>query len=130
MLRGIGALSAGELAGERMAVAYETKDQEDEHSCFSDNTNADVRRRRDRHPAWCTWPTSPASTAPSISDLVQQVDPELDTKLTAQLDTVAGSSSRRFPAPFEELIVGADTATRRRVAFAGRARPRSRTRAS
>ena len=42
ILRGIGALSAGELAGERMAVAYETKDQEDEHSCFSDNTNADV----------------------------------------------------------------------------------------
>ena len=26
-----------------MNVAYETKDQEDEHSCFSDNTNADVR---------------------------------------------------------------------------------------
>ena len=25
-----------------MAVAYETKDQEDEHSCFSDNTDADV----------------------------------------------------------------------------------------
>ena len=42
LLRGIGALSRGELAGERMAVAYETKDQEDEHSCFSDNTAADV----------------------------------------------------------------------------------------
>ena len=42
IFRGIGALSAGELAGERMAVAYETKDQEDEHSCFSDNTDADV----------------------------------------------------------------------------------------
>ena len=35
-------LSSHELAGERMAVAFESKDQEDEHSCFSDNTNADV----------------------------------------------------------------------------------------
>ena len=42
IFRGIGALSSHELAGERMAVAFESKDQEDEHSCFSDNTNADV----------------------------------------------------------------------------------------
>jgi putative iron-regulated protein len=42
ILRGMGALSAGELAGERMLVAYDTQDQEDEHSCFSDNTLADV----------------------------------------------------------------------------------------
>ena len=42
IMRGIGALAVGELAGERMAVAFESGDQEDEHSCFSDNTNADV----------------------------------------------------------------------------------------
>lgn len=42
ILRGMGALSAGELAGERMAVPYETKDDEDEHSCFSDNTLSDI----------------------------------------------------------------------------------------
>ena len=42
IMRGIGALAAGELAGERMAVAFESAEQEDEHSCFSDNTNADV----------------------------------------------------------------------------------------
>src|SRR5690606_28847147 len=42
ILQGMGALSSGELAGERMAVPYETKDQEDEHSCFSDNTKADI----------------------------------------------------------------------------------------
>ena len=42
ILRGVGALSTSELAGERMAVAFESADQEDEHSCFSDNTNADV----------------------------------------------------------------------------------------
>ena len=42
IFRSMGALSQGELAGERIAVAYDTKDQEDEHSCFSDNTTVDI----------------------------------------------------------------------------------------
>ena len=50
ILRGMGALSAGELAGERIGVAYENKDQEDEHSCFSDNTTVDIAGQRPRHP--------------------------------------------------------------------------------
>lgn len=42
ILTGMGTLSRGELAGERMAVALATRDQEDEHSCFSDNTHMDI----------------------------------------------------------------------------------------
>ena len=42
IMTGIGELSRGELAGERMTVAYETRSQEDEHSCFSDNTTNDI----------------------------------------------------------------------------------------
>lgn len=42
MVVGIGSLSRGELAGERLEVAMNTRDQEDEHSCFSDNTHRDV----------------------------------------------------------------------------------------
>ena len=42
ILTGIGELTRGELAGERMYVAYEQRSQEDEHSCFSDNTTADL----------------------------------------------------------------------------------------
>ena len=38
----MGELSRGELAGERMTVAYEERSQEDEHSCFADNTIADI----------------------------------------------------------------------------------------
>ena len=59
IVRGIGALNTGELAGERMTVAYETKDQEDEHSCFSDNTNADVVNNI-RASGWCTSASSRA----------------------------------------------------------------------
>jgi putative iron-regulated protein len=42
MIVGMGSLSRGELAGERMEVAMNTQDKEDEHSCFSDNTHRDV----------------------------------------------------------------------------------------
>ena len=42
ILTGIGTLSKSELAGERMIVALDNQDQEDEHSCFSDNTHRDI----------------------------------------------------------------------------------------
>lgn len=42
ILTGIGVLSKSELAGERMFTAYDNRDQEDEHSCFSDNTHRDL----------------------------------------------------------------------------------------
>ncbi len=42
ILTGMGTLSEGELAGERMQIAYSSNSQEDEHSCFSDNTHRDV----------------------------------------------------------------------------------------
>ncbi|MEL7168819.1 MAG: imelysin family protein, partial [Bacteroidota bacterium] len=39
---GIGTLAKSELAVERMFVAVDNQDQEDEHSCFSDNTDRDI----------------------------------------------------------------------------------------
>ena len=40
---GMGRLTKGELASERLAAAVKSGDQEDEHSCFSDNTHRDHR---------------------------------------------------------------------------------------
>jgi putative iron-regulated protein len=42
ILEGMGRLGYGELAGERMNVALVANSQEDEHSCFSDNTHRDL----------------------------------------------------------------------------------------
>lgn len=42
ILEGMGRLSFGELAGERINIALRTDSQEDEHSCFSDNTHRDI----------------------------------------------------------------------------------------
>ena len=104
ILRGIGALSAGELAGERMAVAYETRDQEDEHSCFSDNTNADVFGNVAGVQMVYL---GEGGDGPSLSDLVASLDSDLDEALRTQieesLDLVAA-----FPATFEAMIAAPD----------------------
>lgn len=42
ILTGMGTLSEGELAGERIRIAFTSNSQEDEHSCFSDNTHRDI----------------------------------------------------------------------------------------
>ena len=42
ILEGMGRLGFGELAGERMNISLLTNSQEDEHSCFSDNTHRDI----------------------------------------------------------------------------------------
>lgn len=42
ILTGMGTLSGFELASERINVALDANNQEDEHSCFSDNTHRDI----------------------------------------------------------------------------------------
>jgi putative iron-regulated protein len=42
ILEGMGRLGFGELAGERINIALVANSQEDEHSCFSDNTHRDI----------------------------------------------------------------------------------------
>ena len=39
MLTGLGSLSYGELAGERMKLGLLLHDPEEEHDCFADNTH-------------------------------------------------------------------------------------------
>ncbi len=106
ILRGIGALAAGELAGERMAVAFESKDQEDEHSCFSDNTNADVVNNI-KGIRMVYLAEFPGVSGPSLHSLVEQQDPDLAKRLRAQLDALL-AKAQAFPATFETMIAAAD----------------------
>ena len=106
MVRGIGALSAGELSGERIAVAYETKDREDEHSCFSDNTNADVAGNA-RGIEMVYLANFPGIEGPSLSTLVARVDPDLDATLREQLAATRAAIAA-FPTTFEAMIAAAD----------------------
>ena len=105
MFRGIGALTVGELSGERIAVALETADQEDEHSCFSDNTNADVRNNA-LGVQWVYLGTYPAADeGPGLDTLVESVDADLNTELTEQIAaTVALTES--YTETFDVMLTG------------------------
>jgi putative iron-regulated protein len=110
---GLGSLSRGELAGERMEVALNSQDQEDEHSCFSDNTNRDIvanaqgienvwmghYKRRD----------GSLLQGPSVRDLVASKDLTLADKTTAQV-TQSVKAAAAIQAPFDREVVGGSDA--------------------
>jgi putative iron-regulated protein len=108
MFRSMGALSQGELAGERIAVAYDTKDQEDEHSCFSDNTTVDIAGNAIGVQLVYEANHS-AVDGPSLSDAVREVDPEADAALREMLDANV-ARAEALEAPFDQLILGDDAA--------------------
>ncbi len=108
MLTGIGAMSASELSGERMLTAYENKDQEDEHSCFSDTTLDDIAGNLQGIENVYLGSYGTLSGA-GIDDLVAARDAELDTKMKASLAT-AKAAVAAIPGPFDQAILGPDTA--------------------
>ena len=94
ILTGLGSLSYGELAGERMKLGLLLHDPEEEHDCFSDNTHAshlhDAVGIRNVYRGSYTRLDGSVVEGPSIADLVKEADPALDAELAAKLDaTVA-----------------------------------------
>lgn len=90
MVLGMGGLSNGELAGERIQVALLASDQEEEQSCFSDTTHLSLLEnalgveslylgRHDRR-------DGQSLEGPSLASLVHRLDPELDWQLRRRLE--------------------------------------------
>jgi FTR1 family protein len=102
IMRGIGALAVSEVAGDRLAVAFESGDQEDEHSCFSDNTNADVVN--DVKGIRAVYEADfEGVSGPSLHSLVEARDPDLARELRGEIDA-ALAKARAFPETFETMI--------------------------
>ncbi|WP_372867484.1 imelysin family protein [Pseudomonas sp.] len=89
MLFGMGSLSLGELAGERMKVALEANSTEDEQDCFSDNTHNshfyDGKGIRNVYLGEYLRADGTILTGPSLSALVAKVDAQADSTLQADL---------------------------------------------
>ncbi|WP_375227893.1 imelysin family protein [Roseobacter sp. S98] len=90
MLTGMGSLSYGETAGERMRLGVMLNDPEEEHSCFADNTHNDhfyngVGVRNVYHGEYVRVDGSLVS-GPSLSDLVAGTDASLDAEMSARLN--------------------------------------------
>ena len=94
------ALLAGyEMSGERLAVALETSDQEEEQSCFSDSTDADFRADLDGIERVLRG----SGASPGLLGLVRSVDEARATALEASL-VAARSAVDAMPHPFDAAI--------------------------
>lgn len=115
----LGSLSRGELAGERLEVALNSQDQEDEHSCFSDNTHRDaVLNATGIENVWLgRYKRADGSmlTGPSPRDLVASRNAALAERTSAQIAASVAAASA-IQAPFDREIVGAkDAPGRQRI---------------
>jgi putative iron-regulated protein len=90
ILTGMGSLSYGELAGERMKLGVMLHDPEEEHDCFSDNTHwshfYDALGVKNVYTGNYTRIDGSRLSGPSISDLVAAKDTSVDKALRGQLD--------------------------------------------
>ena len=102
IITGIGEMSRGELAGERMVVAYEERSQEDEHSCFSDNTNADILANAVGIQRVYTGNYGDV-WGPGVMDLIAAEDPQLASQLEGEINRSV-ALAKAIPNPFDDLL--------------------------
>jgi putative iron-regulated protein len=90
MLTGMGSLSYGEQAGERMKLGLMLNDPEEEHDCFSDNTHNshfyDGLGIRNVYLGSYTRVDGSIVSGPALADLVAAVDPVVDARLQSELN--------------------------------------------
>lgn len=108
MFNSIRAMSGDELSGERMYTAYDNMDQEDEHSCFSDNTHRDISLNaqgiENLYLGTYTDVNSSVVSGYSLSDLVAEVDASNNTAMIAQLADAKLKISLMYT-PFDQAII-------------------------
>ncbi len=99
---GMSALAGIELSRERMGNAYQEQNQEEEHSCFSDNTHADLAANlagiEDVYLG-----RAGGKTGPSIDALVGARAPALQPRVKASLDKTRAAIAA-IPVPFDRAI--------------------------
>lgn len=103
IFRGIGALTVGELSGERMAVAVETQDQEDEHSCFSDTTNGDVAGNIAGVKMVLDGAYPGGLSGPGLITLIGEADKTTAAELTTQTAATL-AEAENLPETFDQLL--------------------------
>ena len=90
ILTGMGSLSYGEQAGERMKLGVMLNDPEEEHDCFADNTHNshfyDAMGIRNVYLGSYTRIDGTVVSGHSLSSLVAEADAGVDQELTAKLN--------------------------------------------
>jgi putative iron-regulated protein len=113
ILTGMIILSGFETGGERLQAALDSGDQEDEHSCFSDNTHRDMIQDI-QGVANVYNGTYGSVSGVSIQDVVAELDSELAERLNTEIqDSLQAAQS--LQTPFDNEIAIDNTEGRERV---------------
>lgn len=102
MFQSLAILAKGELATERIDAGLQTREQEDEHSCFSDNTHQDIWANAQGILNVYTG-TYQDLKGPSLSDLVRAVDATLDQQIKDRLKSVT-TTALSLPTSFDQVL--------------------------
>ncbi|WP_136680594.1 imelysin family protein [Neptunomonas sp. XY-337] len=98
MLTGMGSLSYGELAGERIKLGLMLHDPEEEHDCFSDNTHwshyYDAKSIKNVYLGEYTRVDGSKVSGPSLSDLLKKQAPAVDKQLRAELNSTEAAMQK------------------------------------
>lgn len=118
IIQGMGFLSKGELAGERIEVAYDSQLQEDEHSCFSDNTHIDIQMNalgiKNVFTGSYTRTDGSVISGTSVLDVLKAADSDLAEGLNSDI-TASVAACDAIPAPFDQQILAGNTSGRQKV---------------
>ena len=121
LLMGVIFLSGTELAGERLQVAWDTQEQEDEQSCFSDTTHLDlVANAEGLENVWLgryVRTDGTSITGKGLRNIAAARDPAL-AEAIGQLVREVVARARTIPAPFDQAIRGSDDDLGRKAVFA------------
>ena len=114
IITGMAMLSGHELMSERLAVALDSGDQEDEHSCFSDTTRNDfiydVRGIRN------VWFGDVGNfNGPGLDELLGKIDPGLNARVIAAINR-AEAAVAALPQPFDQVLASPKGSSERKVA--------------
>ena len=113
ILTGMIVLSGFETAGERLQAALDAGEQEEEHSCFSDNTHEDMLY--DVIGVQNVWKgTFGATTGTGIETVVRDLDGDLADELDARIQTSV-DLAMALQAPFDLEIQPGNTEGNARV---------------
>ena len=118
VLTGMIILSGFETGGERLQTALDSGDQEDEHSCFSDNTHRDMIQdiQGIQNVYLGTYKRLDGTTVSGtgVKDVIAARDAELATKIEAQIaESLAAANA--LNTPFDQEIASGNTEGRARV---------------
>lgn len=112
ILTGMAMLVGFELASERLAVAYETQNQEDEHSCFSDTTHHDlIHNIKGVRNVWRG--SFGEVKGKGMRDLAVSLDQELAARISKGIEQCVAQAGE-IPVPFDQALLGEDEAPGRK----------------